>query len=64
MFYIIFANSAGSRRLSAVIIEVDKNGNVSEDEFNIDAHTFDAISYGLNDYDFASLKISKSDLGL
>lgn len=50
--------------LADLTFKVDKNGNVSEDEFNIDAHTFDAIAYGLNDYDFASLKISKSDLGL
>ncbi|MGG1595580.1 PBSX family phage terminase large subunit [Terribacillus saccharophilus] len=35
---------------------VDKQGNIVEDEFKIDPHTFSAIWYGLDDYDVADLK--------
>jgi phage terminase large subunit len=35
---------------------VDKNGEIIEDEFNIDPHTFSAIWYGLDDYEVSDLK--------
>ncbi|PAF35572.1 terminase [Terribacillus saccharophilus] len=35
---------------------VDKQGNIIEDEFKIDPHTFSAIWYGLDDYEVADLK--------
>jgi phage terminase large subunit len=34
----------------------DKDGNVKEDEFNIDPHTFSAIWYGLDGYEVSDLK--------
>lgn len=44
------------RELKDLTFAVDKNGNVIEDEFNIDPHTFSAIWYGLDDYEVSSLK--------
>lgn len=35
---------------------VDKNGEIIEDEFNIDPHTFSAIWYALDDYEVADMK--------
>lgn len=35
---------------------VDKDGNVKEDEFNIDPHTFSAIWYALDGYEVSDLK--------
>lgn len=35
---------------------VDKNGEIIEDQFNIDPHTFSAIWYALDDYEVADLK--------
>lgn len=35
---------------------IDKNGEIIEDEFNIDPHTFSAIWYGLDDYEVSDLK--------
>lgn len=35
---------------------VDKNGNIIEDEFSIDPHTFSAIWYALDDYEVSDLK--------
>lgn len=35
---------------------VDKDGNVQEDEFNIDPHTLSAIWYALDDYEVEDLK--------
>lgn len=49
---------------------IDKNGEVIEDEFNIDPHTFSAIWYALDDYEVSDLKgnairtIDKRLLGL
>lgn len=34
----------------------DKNGEIMEDEFNIDPHTLSAIWYGLDDYEVSDLK--------
>lgn len=34
----------------------DKLGEIIQDEFNIDAHTFSAVWYGLDDYEVADLK--------
>ena len=44
------------RELKDLTFAVDKDGNVIEDEFNIDPHTFSAIWYGLDDYEVSSLK--------
>ncbi len=44
------------RELKDLTFAVDKGGNVIEDEFNIDPHTFSAIWYGLDDYEVSSLK--------
>ena len=35
---------------------VDKDGEIIEDEFNIDPHTLSAIWYGLDDYEVSDLK--------
>ena len=34
----------------------DKRGNIIEDEFNIDPHTFSAIWYALDGYEVTDLK--------
>ena len=34
----------------------DKKGNIIEDEFNIDPHTFSAIWYALDGYEVTDLK--------
>lgn len=54
------------KELSELVYEKDRNGNILEDEFNIDPHTFSAVWYGLDSYDVANLKyrFSKSDFGL
>lgn len=44
------------RELKDLTFAVDKDGNVIEDQFNIDPHTFSAIWYGLDDYEVSSLK--------
>ncbi len=44
------------RELKDLTFKVDKDGNIIEDEFNIDPHTFSAIWYGLDDYEVSSLK--------
>ncbi|ADK16186.1 Phage terminase large subunit [Clostridium ljungdahlii DSM 13528] len=38
---------------------VDKNGEIIEDEFNIDSHSFSAIWYGLDGYEVADIKEQK-----
>ncbi len=49
---------------------VDKDGEIIEDEFNIDPHTFSAIWYALDEYEVSNLKgnalrtINKDLLGL
>lgn len=42
--------------LEDLTFATDKDGNIIEDEFNIDPHTFSAIWYGLDDYEVADLK--------
>lgn len=44
------------RELQTLTFATDGNGKIIEDEFNLDAHTFSAIWYALDDYDVASLK--------
>lgn len=39
-----------------LIYKKDRAGNISAGEYNIDAHSMDAMSYGLDDYDFVPLK--------
>ncbi|OAA91246.1 PBSX family phage terminase large subunit [Clostridium ljungdahlii] len=38
---------------------LDKNGEIIEDEFNIDSHSFSAIWYGLDGYEVADIKEQK-----
>lgn len=40
---------------------IDKNGEMIEDEFTIDPHTFSAIWYGLDGYEVSELKEHKYD---
>jgi phage terminase large subunit len=42
--------------LKELTYKVDKDGNIIEDEFNIDPHTFSAIWYGLDGYEVSDLK--------
>jgi phage terminase large subunit len=42
--------------LSELTYAVDKDGNIIEDEFNIDAHTFSSIWYALDGYEVSDLK--------
>lgn len=42
--------------LQDLTFKVDKDGEIVEDEFNIDPHTLSAIWYGLDDYEVADLK--------
>ena len=44
------------KELKDLTYKEDKNGNLLEDEFNIDSHIFDAIAYSLNEYEVADLK--------
>lgn len=44
------------RELKELTFAVDKEGNIIEDEFNIDPHTFSAIWYGLDDVEIRNLK--------
>ncbi|MEH7511614.1 PBSX family phage terminase large subunit [Gottfriedia acidiceleris] len=56
--------------LKDLTFAVDKQGEIIEDEFNIDPHTFSAIWYALDDYEVSDLKgnavrsMNKSELGL
>lgn len=45
--------------LKELTYAVDKNGEIIEDEFNIDPHTFSAIWYGLDGYEVADIKEEK-----
>lgn len=45
-----------ARELQNLTFKQNQQGEVIEDEFNIDPHTFSAIWYGLDDYEVASLK--------
>lgn len=42
--------------LKELTFAVDKDGEIIEDEFNIDPHTLSAIWYGLDDYEVSNLK--------
>ncbi|UZP02302.1 PBSX family phage terminase large subunit [Clostridium botulinum] len=42
--------------LQDLTFKVDKDGEIIEDEFNIDPHTLSAIWYGLDDYEVSNLK--------
>lgn len=42
--------------LEDLTFAVDKDGEIIEDEFNIDPHTLSAIWYGLDDYEVSNLK--------
>ncbi|MGM0964721.1 MAG: PBSX family phage terminase large subunit [Bacillota bacterium] len=42
--------------LQPLTYKTDKNGNIIEDEFKIDSHTFSAIWYALDDYEVTDLK--------
>ena len=44
------------RELKTLTYKTDKLDNIIEDEFKIDAHTFDGIAYGLDGYEVADLK--------
>ncbi len=44
------------RELKNLTYKTDKLDNIIEDEFKIDAHTFDSIAYGLDGYEVADLK--------
>lgn len=44
------------KELKTLVYKTDKNGDLVFDEFNIDAHTFDAIAYALDNYDVADVK--------
>lgn len=44
------------RELKELTFKVDKDGEIIEDEFNIDPHTFSAIWYGLDDVEITNLK--------
>lgn len=44
------------RELKDLTFKVDKSGEIIEDEFNIDPHTFSAIWYGLDDYEVSNIK--------
>lgn len=47
------------RELKELTFKVDKNGEIIEDEFNIDPHTFSAIWYGLDDVEMKNLKFGQ-----
>jgi len=44
------------RELQNLTYAVDKNGNIIEDEFNIDSHCLSSIWYGLDGYEVSDLK--------
>lgn len=56
--------------LKELAYKLDKNGEIIEDEFNIDPHTLSAIWYALDDYEVSDIKgnalktMNKSKLGL
>lgn len=53
------------RELGELTYKLDRNAEIIEDEFNLDAHTLDATIYALDSYDVTDVKrLSKSDLGL
>lgn len=52
------------RELVELTFAQDRDGNIIEDEFNIDPHTFSALWYALDSYDVANIKyqVSRKDL--
>lgn len=54
------------KELAELTYKKDKNDNIIEDEFSIDAHTLSAIEYALDSVDVADVKymVKKSDFGL
>lgn len=54
------------KELAELTFAKDRNDNLIEDEFNIDAHCFDALAYAIETYDVVDLKykFDKADLGL
>ena len=54
-----------ARELGELVFKVDRNGDIIEDEFNIDAHCLSAIWYALDTCDVTNIKkLSRGDLGL
>ena len=51
------------RELKDLTYKKDKLGNIIEDEFNIDPHTFSAIWYGLDGYEVSDLKTRRNHSG-
>ena len=51
------------RELQNLTYKTDKLGNIIDDEFNIDPHTFSAIWYGLEGYEVSDLKDRKNYSG-
>lgn len=45
------------KELRNLTYKVNRQGNVVENEFNIDSHTFDAIAYSLDGYEVANVKL-------
>ena len=53
------------RELKDLTYKQDKNGDIIEDEFNIDPHTFSAIWYALDRYQVTDLKqFNRRELGI
>lgn len=44
------------KELENLTYKTNRLGEIVEDEFNIDPHTFSAIWYGLDDYEVADIK--------
>lgn len=42
--------------LKDLVFKVDRQGEIIEDDFNIDAHTFSSMWYGTDDYEVSDLK--------
>ncbi len=51
------------RELKSLTYAIDKQGNIIEDEFNIDSHAFSALWYGLDGYEVSDLKDRKNYSG-
>ena len=49
--------------LKELTYATNRNGDIIEDEFNIDAHTFDSIKYALDGYEVADIKQRKNYSG-
>ena len=53
------------KELKNLTYKKDKKGNIIEDEFNIDPHTFSAIWYALDGYEVSDLKkFNRSKYGI